>query len=536
MKQLFIKSLKGYKKHLLIVLICTFIQSGLLIYAPLLIGEYIDNIYISVKKQLIILVLMYFLTILICSLLRIFTVFLFEKVGLSIFNKIRCNLVDKILTFDQHFFNNNSVGEILEYVDRGIKIISNFFTTQAFEMVVSVLTIIVMLIVLFSKNIFIGLVFTVYIFISFLIIYNSIRKKQYTVNDYQKNLSYAFGKYGEWIEARNDIFNLSEEKYILKKMEVIDDKLVKSEVRSQKFLYIIWSLTMFLVGGLCVGSLLVGGTLFFIGSVTLGTVYIAYTYSTMLKAPFENFQSQLQSLIRAKTMWKRIDEMLKYKNEVNNGNDLCDNKINMIEIKDVKYNYPNKNLVLSYPNIEIKQGEIIGISGNSGCGKSTLCKILCKMIEPSEGTILINKTSLKFINTNSYYKNIAYTSNNIYIFNGSIRDNLTLFDKSIRDEFIIKILEKNNLINYFKKFGEDFLDYIIEEDNISVAIKQLINISRVLLLEKSFIILDESISKIDLEMFDIFLEILNSIKNETLILIISHDYSILQHCNSVIKL
>lgn len=183
-------------------------------------------------------------------------------------------------------------------------------------------------------------------------------------------------------------------------------------------------------------------------------------------------------------------------------------------------------------NLNFDSDNIIGIVGKSGEGKTTLVKIIMKWYQTSIGDILINSKDIKRISNSSIRSNINYVPQKTYIFNGTLRENLTL-RKNIPDN---KIIEKIKQVYLYDKFTtlKDGLDTEMSSEKIPFSSGELqrIELIRALLSESSVMILDEPTSNLDLQNEKIFLEILTNIKN-TKIFIISHRKAPIDVCDKV---
>ena len=207
---------------------------------------------------------------------------------------------------------------------------------------------------------------------------------------------------------------------------------------------------------------------------------------------------------------------------------------NSIIFKNVDFSYDNGDKILDTINLSIKKGESIGIIGESGSGKSTFIDILIGLNLPTNGTILIDNQKLTRQNLISWRKQVGYIPQTIYLFDGTVGENI-VFGREYNQERLIDILQKVNLWELFN--GKDGLDTQVGEMGklLSGGQQQRIAIARALYSSPDILVLDEATSALDLKIEQsIMKEIYALCKDKTLI-IISHNENILKECNTILK-
>ena len=197
-------------------------------------------------------------------------------------------------------------------------------------------------------------------------------------------------------------------------------------------------------------------------------------------------------------------------------------KINEIELSNLTFAYKQDN-VLENINLKINEPGIYGVVGSSGSGKSTIAKLLLGYFDHYQGSLTYNGLQVKEINHHDLMKQIALVEHNPYIFAGTVRSNLLDGNCYASDEQLMTVLEKVNLLNYFKEL--DGLDSEIEErgNNLSGGQKQRLSIARALLHDSGVYIFDEATSNIDIESEEIIMQVIEAMKKGKLIGNGSHD-------------
>ena len=204
-------------------------------------------------------------------------------------------------------------------------------------------------------------------------------------------------------------------------------------------------------------------------------------------------------------------------------------RIDSISINDLSFSYPGQDYLITKANLELHRGFITFLKGQSGSGKSTLSQLLLKFYKPNSGLITINnKIQLNDINTKLWRDQVAYVPQNIKIFNDTILYNISLDDEVMEDD-IIKFCENHlKLVDIFTRFRDSYRTILGEEGvTPSGGEKQIIAIARALFSKPKILILDEATASMDNGTQNRVLELLNRIKNEMMILFITHNEELL---------
>jgi ABC-type multidrug transport system fused ATPase/permease subunit len=212
---------------------------------------------------------------------------------------------------------------------------------------------------------------------------------------------------------------------------------------------------------------------------------------------------------------------------------------NEIKISSIYFKYPNSNdYSLRNINLNIKKGEIVGITGENGSGKTTLCNIILSLINPTSGNVIIDdKYDIKNYLI-SYRKILTFIPQNIFLFNDTIVNNITFNeDVSIINESKLQgVLKSVKLQNVGTKIKTN--NFLIGENGgfLSGGQRQRISIARSLYRNSEIIIMDEHTSSLDLEAeYQLMVDIVNLFKNKTII-IVSHKKQVLKFCNKIYTL
>lgn len=512
----------------ILVLINTFFRMSL----PYLLSKFIDNFYSSYEKY------KYINQFLIASiLLFLFSLlqkYLIENLSWKFTNHIRVELLKKILKQNNDFFIKYSHSDLLEYFEVDISKIYKFLT-KSIPTFFSNIFIITFVIVFFGlKSIYIFLFFLVYLVLNFILVKIYRKNNKNKVIEESNYHEYMSGKYSEWLAMKNLPSILGLDKYIIDKFENLQDDWLKYRINVNKYYYAIWCITLLLNGMVDIFILGISGFLFFYNKITIGSIYLYYSYGQKIKNPMESLQQQLQYVEKLFVSLKRIDRLLE-----ENSNDFEENtrkltisEIKTIKIKDLCFSYTDK-IILDKLFIELSKGENIGIYGKSGDGKSTFLKILSKVIKANKDSVFINNIDINDIDMESYIEKIIYLQNEPVIFKTSLYNNISMFNETISLEEVDKFLQNEDLYKYIENKK---LTDIISDEELTILQKQIISVLRVFFEKKDLIIFDEAFSHIDTK---ITLDLLDKIKKfnrNSIIICVSHNLEKLSSFNKMYEI
>lgn len=218
--------------------------------------------------------------------------------------------------------------------------------------------------------------------------------------------------------------------------------------------------------------------------------------------------------------------------DVENGVNLS--TIEHLEVKNLDFAYGTET-ILTDINFHLAKGQILGIHGRSGSGKSTLLKLIMRFFDPKSGEIQLNSTALSTINTANLRDNMAYITQQTYIFNETIFENIVMANRKANKEEVIAACQKANIHDFIMSLPEGYDTKITEMgNNLSDGEKQRIGIARAFLHNAPIILLDEPTSNLDSLNEAMILQALLNVKAEKLIILVSHRASTMAICDQVI--
>jgi len=285
---------------------------------------------------------------------------------------------------------------------------------------------------------------------------------------------------------------------------------------------------IFVIGILDVVILYIGGQKYIDGEIDVGMVANFFMYANFLVIPFSTVGWVTSINQRAEASMKRVNEFLEMKSEiVNENHDVYDIKGD-IEFRNVSYTYPNTGIkALDNLSFKVKAGEFLTITGKTGSGKSTIALLLCRLIDPDEGEILLDGKNLKEHNLELYRKFIGYVPQESYLFSDSIENNIGFAIDKPTPELIEKYAKIADVHHDIMNFKDKYQTVVGERGvMLSGGQKQRICIARALIKYPQIMIFDDCLSALDTKTENnILRNIENEVKNRTVI-IITHRESV----------
>ncbi|MDD4271851.1 MAG: ABC transporter ATP-binding protein [Patescibacteria group bacterium] len=255
------------------------------------------------------------------------------------------------------------------------------------------------------------------------------------------------------------------------------------------------------------------------------------------------YAQQLQTVLYSMTVSAPyVTKMLEYRDEVKQNKEIdsgtADFKFDdSLEFKNIGFEYDNKKRVLRDVNFIIKKGEMVGLIGPSGAGKTTIVDIILRLFNPTIGEILLDGSNINKIKVSDWRKNIGYVSQDIFLKNDTVANNIKFYNNSITDEEMVAAAKMANIHDFIQSCPEKY-DTVIGERGllISVGQRQRIIIARILARRPKILILDEATSALDNESEVKIQQVIENLKNKVTVLLIAHRLSTVMNCTKLFVL
>lgn len=477
----------------------------------------------------------------VASLLNTAQNYVWHRFRVKFINHMRLEMFKAAINKKLVYFKENKSGDILSKILYDVTAVAEHIAIGIPMLLINIIRLLAIFILMAALNIRLTLIVLITAPIYF-IIFNIINKQLRENSGKEREaFSKVTGNLQEDIGGIHTIKIFKKETYFTQKFHNVLNGYISFVNKNLFFQAVSYGTTDMIQSMLPIAILLVGSVLIGDGSLKIGSLMGFYTYLTYIYEPMTNLSDWF---IGVQTTLGMSDRVTKFLEDPEHAKEIEQEKtkisideIKSIVFKDVSFSYDKNYIVLDNLNLNIEKGDKVAIVGASGKGKSTIIQLLMKVYNNYTGEILINGISLRDIAKDSVYDHMSLVEQNLFIFDGTVKENI-LFDEkdSVRLLESMEISKSNVFVDSFK----NTIDHLLLEGgkNISGGQKQRICINRALVRSFDILILDEATSSLDKELEKEVIENLDNYvtKNNKILISISHRPVPTSICNKIIDL
>lgn len=495
-----LRYLKPVKGRLLLLLVMLLTSTGLQLVNPQIVQRFIDTAAGGgMLTALFQLAGIYLVVAVVNQLITVAVSYFGNDVSWRATNQLRGDLLKHCLRLDMKFHNVRTPGEMIERVDGDVTAISNFFAMFIVQVVGSFVLLAGILGFMFTINVPIALVMTAFTLLSilFMVIIRNLGVR--SSKDEREVSASLFGLIEERIAGIEDVQANGHVPYVMNRFHRLMRSVFLKGRRAWMLRVIPWNTTVILFALAVTAVLLIGVHYYMSGAITLGTLYLIYQYTQMLNEPIEILGDQIQEFQKAKSGMLRSRELLSLRSEIIEGveAELPEGPLGL-EFEHVHFSYNEDKPILSDIHFELKPGELLGIIGRTGSGKSSLSRTLLRLYNINSGVIRVGGVDITKLSLPALYRRVGMVTQDVQLFDGTLRENLTLFNHEITDDEILHKTEQLGLSRWIEA-QPNGLDTHLNTGGTSLSAgeAQLFALTRVFLTKPSLVILDEPSSRLD---------------------------------------
>ncbi|GCE13958.1 ABC transporter ATP-binding protein [Tengunoibacter tsumagoiensis] len=484
----------------LLMALMLLLSIALQLYNPRILSSFIDATAThGISTDLIWLALLFICMTIITKLATVVSNYLCENVSWTATNLMRNDLLSHLLTLDQQFHKEHTSGELLERIDGDVNVLANFFSQFIVLLPFHALLLIGMLISLTIINWLLGCVLGLYCVavVGFLVWMRRPAPNRWRIADQAR--ADLFGFLGEAFSALEDVRPNGGTPYIWQHFYQHFQRWYTTTCKAGWSGGSPWIISqhLFRLGGIV--GLVLGAYLWTRGLATPGTVYLIFSYSSLLMQPLEQLQWQIQDLQQAQASIQRIDQLLLHSSSLKNGTGKMPASGPLeLSFEHVTFGYTPERPIFKDLSLTLPAGHVLGLVGRTGSGKTTMARLLFRMYDPQEGAIKLNGVALTEMHLPDLRRRLGLITQDVQLFNASVRDNLTFFNTAIQDETILQAFQKVGLYDWYSTLPRGLETKIGNgEYGLSAGEAQLLAFVRSLLAQPDLIILDEASSRLD---------------------------------------
>lgn len=479
---------------------------------------------------------LYLLIMLIGFVLNVINTLMLQNMGQKIIFKMRKQVFEHIHSLSLNFFNKEPVGKLVTRVTNDTESINELFTTILIKLFKNVVKIFGFAVVMFYKDVKLAslafLMLPIVGVLTFMfkhfsrVAYRITRNKITELNTFLAEhisgmkLIQIFAKEKEKYE---EFENKSEELYRANWREVMTFAIFRPCI------YFVSVIALIIIIGNGSSSVLNG-------TLSVGTLYIFISYINSFFEPIQELAEQFGTLQSSIASSEKIFSILEEKPDIISPKNPKDININgKIEFKNVWFAYEDEDYILKDVSFTINEGEKVAFVGATGAGKSSILNLIGRYFDIQKGEILIDGVNIKDIDIDVLRGSIGQVQQDVFIFTGDIKSNISLNNENITNEKIIQSSKMVNASSFIEKLNNKYDEPVTERGStLSAGQRQLLSFARTLAYDPKILVLDEATSNIDTETEELITKALETLMNDRTTIMVAHRLSTIQHADKII--
>lgn len=536
---------KPYWKEFILVFVVMVLSIAYDLVSPLLIGHIQDTVKGTFTLEYLFTLVGIYASILVVSLICTYAqAMILQKTGQKILSALREDIFVHIESLSHEQLNNIPVGKLVTRVSNDPNAISYMFTNILVTLAKNMLVIFGVLGAMLMLNY--ALTLMVLCFVPFILLFTVVfrtfsRKVHRKVNDATTDINTYLSENLSGMKI-TQIFNQEQRK--------MEDFLVKSRAlqTAKKQRLLVFGIFRPMVYMLYISSVLcllylgakgyIEDITFFGQTMTSGTVVTFYMYISKFFNPIQTLAEQFDTLQRSFASAEKIFTVMDLVPQIVDEEQTIelDEIRGEIEFQDVWFAYKPGEWVLKGISFHVDPKQTVAFVGSTGSGKTTILSLICRNYDIQKGRILIDGIDIRRIKIASLRRHFGQMLQDVFLFSGTIRSNITLRD-SFPEEEIRQAIRYVNADSFIDKL-DNGLDEVVRErgNNFSAGQRQLLSFARTILHKPAVMILDEATANIDTETEILIQDSLEKMKNIGTMLIVAHRLSTIQHSDNIILL
>ncbi|WP_300956287.1 ABC transporter ATP-binding protein [uncultured Dubosiella sp.] len=537
----FISYYKPYRFVFFVDLLCASIISIIDILFPLILDFCSTQVFVkdtdSLKHTLLFvaagLVLMYAAR----SLCRYYVSAQGHIMGARMESDMRKDLFEQYQKLSFSYYDTHNTGVMMSRVTSDLFDISEFAhhgPENLFISLVKVLGSFVIMFVINWKLAFALLIITVFLFVFSM---NQNKRMKQVFMDNRKKIGEVNASLQDSLAGIRVVKSFANEERERQKFGHSNQRYLDSKIDNYMVMGWYYGGTSFLQGLLYVTVIVCGGFLIAQGQMSAIQLATFALYINVYVAPLEILIEFTEMFQKGFSGFKRFEEVIDEIPEIKEAPDAkpLDHVKGMIDFEDVSFSYENNETVLDHVDIHIPAGKKVALVGPSGGGKTTLCSLIPRFYDVSSGAIRIDGQNIKDVTVHSLRKAIGLVQQDVYLFGGTIRENIGYGKEDATDEEIAEAARKANIHDFIMTLPDGYDSYVGERGTrLSGGQKQRISIARVFLKDPKILILDEATSALDNESERVIQNALDELARNRTCITIAHRLSTIKNADEII--
>lgn len=537
MKRLLIY-IKPYKQYVIAAILFNILVAAIGPLRPYLSKVAIDD-YIMNKNYdgLLLIVGVLFVSLVIQAVVQYYLTFFTELMGQKIIYDIRIQLFSHVQRLALKYFDRTPIGRTVTRVTNDVDALNEMFSSGVITVFSDIFMIVFIFIFMFSMSWELSLVALAVIPILFYATFLFRRKVREEYRNVRTHLARLNSYMQEHVTGMNAVQMFAKEKKELEKFSSINNDFKTANIRSV-FYYAIFFPFVELLSAVSISMVIwfASGEILQ-GVLTFGILTAFIQYIEMFWRPVRDLSEKYDILQRAMAASERIFNLLDNKTVIKNTeNPILLQKIRgEIEFKDVWFSYNPGEYVLKNVSFKINPGETIAIVGATGAGKTSIVNILTRFYDIEKGSITLDGIDIRNLHKNDLRKHISMVLQDVFLFSGTIKSNISLGNEKISEEQILDAAKTVGADKFISKLSNKYDEEVKEKGaTLSVGQRQLISFARALAYNPQILILDEATSSVDTETEQLIQNAIEKLLVGRTSIVIAHRLSTIQNANKIL--
>ena len=534
----FIHYYKPYKKLFLLDFTCAVIVAILELAFPVMVRSVIDNIVPSQNLQQILLVGSGLLALYAFSTtLNFIVVYMGHILGINIETDMRRELFAKVQKQSFSFFDNMKIGELMSRLSSDLFDISELAHHGPEEFFIAVMTLIGSFVLMYQVHPTLALltIFFVPIIAVALAVFNR------SMSRINRNIYKGLANYTAGLEnvlsGMRVVKAFANESHEQQLFEDLIQEYRSNKIAFYRTMGTSSSFNYLLMRSINLFSLIVGAYFTVIGDLTAGELVGYILLSNVFVGPINKMNSMIELYPKGFAGFRRFKELMNVEIDIEDAPDAIQAPKfeGRVEYKNVGFGYEEDKKVLEHINLTVEPGQTVAFVGPSGVGKTTLVNLLPRFYDLKEGEILIDGTNINRFTLQSLRRQIGIVQQDVFLFNGTIRENVLYGRLDATDEEVDRAIEQAKLKEVIEDL-EDGVDTHIGERGVKLSggQKQRLSIARIFLKNPSILILDEATSALDTQTEKFIQQSFDELAKGRTTFIIAHRLATIKNADRII--
>lgn len=483
-------------------------------------------------KSISLMLLIFYLSSLVLNLLQRF---IMADVTQKISKSFREEIAKKINRLPFSYFDNTTFGDILSRVTNDVDTISQSLNQSVGALLTSIVMLVGTVVMMIYNSGILTITTILSSLVGFVFITIIMKKSQKYFKEQQQNLGDINGQIEEVYTGHNVIKAYNAGARAVDEFEQTNTKLYTSAWKSQFLSGLMMPIMQFAGNFSYVMVCIVGGALAINGKISFGVIVAFMIYVRLFTNPLAGIAQSFNTLQRAAAAGERVFEFLNEDElEEENVTEKLEKAKGEVEFKNVRFGYDPEKIIIKDFSVKVNPGEKIAIVGPTGAGKTTIVNLLMRFYEINDGQILVDGIDTKNLSRENLRDQFCMVLQDSWVFEASVRENITFGEKDITDEELIDVCKRVNLDHFIRTLPNGYDTILNDKQSLSQGQLQLLTIARAMVSHAPMLILDEATSSVDTRTEIIVQDAMDELAKGRTSFVIAHRLSTIKNADLIL--